>query len=176
LICWQKSSGCGVAEIANTLKQFAGKENVLLSAKNLRGDLTRRCGIQMDRANAKNGRRQTMAEMTASEAREILLNLSWAVGAERRSQIAALVEQQAQEIERLNKSLQFEQNYLSRVGTHAEGCYKWGPGHWDCAMQEIAQRDRMIEKACKRLSMTNMSIRTEKQWLAWLENEAEGVE
>ena len=42
--------------------------------------------------------------------------------------------------------------------------------------QEIAKRDRMIEKACKRLSMTNMSIRTEKQWLAWLEKEAEEVE
>ena len=49
----------------------------------------------------------------------------------------ALIEQQAQEIERLNKSLQFEQNYLSRVGTHGPDCYKWGPGHWDCAMQEI---------------------------------------
>ena len=42
--------------------------------------------------------------------------------------------------------------------------------------KEIAKKDRMIEKACKRLSMTNMSIRTEKQWLAWLEKEAQGVE
>lgn len=41
---------------------------------------------------------------------------------------------------------------------------------------EIAKKDRMLNKACKRLSMTNMSIRTEKQWLAWLEKEAQGVE
>lgn len=41
------------------------------------------------------------------------------------------------ETERLTSCLSFEQNYLSRVGTHADGCYKWGPGHWDCAVQEI---------------------------------------
>ena len=41
---------------------------------------------------------------------------------------------------------------------------------------EIAKKDRMIEKACKRLSMTNMSIRTERQWFVWLEKEARGVE
>ena len=127
-----------------------------------------------------------MAEMTASEAREILLNLSWAVGAERRSQIAALVEQQAQEIERLNKSLQFEQNYLSRVGTHAEGCYKWGPGHWDCAMREIAKRGRMLERATWVLDRTGSCPKTcdlmrnlcaaRACWLAWLEKEAQGVE
>ena len=113
-----------------------------------------------------------MAEMTAEQALSTLGSLH-RVGPYDLSDVIEVIEQQAAEIERLNKCLTFEQNYLSRVGTHAEGCYKWGPGHWECAMQEIAQRDRMIEKACKRLSMTNMSIRTEKQWLAWLENEAE---
>ena len=88
-----------------------------------------------------------MAEMTAREATEILLNLSWMVGTERRSQIAALIEQQAQEIERMNGCLKFEQNYLSRVGTHAEGCYKWGPKHWDCAMQEIERLAPVITAA-----------------------------
>ena len=48
-----------------------------------------------------------MAEMTAREAKEILLNLSWAVGAERRSQIAALIERQAAEIERMNGQIEF---------------------------------------------------------------------
>lgn len=61
----------------------------------------------------------------------------------------ALLEQQAQEIERLNKSLQFEQNYLSRVGTHGPDCYKWGPGHWDCAMQEIAKLNYIAEQYSK---------------------------
>ena len=92
-----------------------------------------------------------MAEMTASEATEILLNLSWMVGTERRSQIAALIEQQAQEIERMNGCLKFEQNYLSRVGTHGPDCYKWGPGHWECAMQEIAKKDRMLLAAIDKL-------------------------
>lgn len=53
------------------------------------------------------------------------------------------------EIERLTSCLKFEQNYLSRVGTHADGCYKWGPGHWDCAVQEI-----------ERLQAENHKLRT----------------
>ena len=78
-----------------------------------------------------------MAEMTVAEATNVLHKNPKVLSYSERLQIAALIEQQAQEIERMNKSLKFEQNYLSRVGTHAEGCYKWGPGHWDCAMQEI---------------------------------------
>jgi len=177
-----------------------------------------------------------MAEMTASEATEILLNLSWMVGTERRSQIAAMIEQQAQEIERLNqtwpnscdfkdddgcclfpgamtpechadvcsvikglkqeierlnKSLKFEQNYLSRVGTHAEGCYKWGPGHWDCAMREIAKKAKMLDMVIKKLSLSDCPMDRSYDlacpkwtedgagcaacWLAWLEKEAEGA-
>lgn len=48
-----------------------------------------------------------------------------------------LIEKQAAEIERLNNGLRYEQHYLSRVGTHSKGCYKWGPGHYECAMAEI---------------------------------------
>ena len=89
-----------------------------------------------------------------------------------------------QEIERLNKSLQYEQHRTGRQGTHAEGCYKWGPGHWDCAMREIAKRGRMIEKAIDMMENnccdaaesfdceeTNRECRA--CWREWLEKEAE---
>ena len=57
------------------------------------------------------------------------------------------LEQQAQEIERLNACLQYEQHRTGRQGTHAEDCYKWGPGHWDCAMQEIERLAPVITAA-----------------------------
>ncbi len=41
------------------------------------------------------------------------------------------------EIERLNKALQWEQNRAERIGTHGEGCWKWGPSHYECALLEI---------------------------------------
>ena len=95
----------------------------------------------------------------------------------------ALIEQQAQEIERMNGCLKFEQNYLSRVGTHGPDCYKWGPGHWDCAKQEIAKKDRMLERATWVLDRTGSCPKTcdlmrnlcaaRACWLAWLEKEAE---
>ena len=93
-----------------------------------------------------------MAEMTAAQARQLLQNpfdkrpRLLEIWSDKMNQIAALIEQQAQEIERMNKSLQYEQHRTGRQGTHAEGCYKWGPGHWDCAMREIAKRGRMIEQ------------------------------
>ena len=41
------------------------------------------------------------------------------------------------EIERLRSCLKWEQNWLSRVGTHSEGCWQWGPGHYQCAIRHI---------------------------------------
>ena len=41
------------------------------------------------------------------------------------------------EIERLRSCLKWEQNWLSRVGTHSEGCWQWGPGHYQCAVRHI---------------------------------------
>ena len=41
------------------------------------------------------------------------------------------------EIERLTACLKWEQNWLSRVGTHAPGCWQWGPGHYLCAVRHI---------------------------------------
>ena len=41
------------------------------------------------------------------------------------------------EIERLTACLKWEQNWLGRVGTHAPGCWQWGPGHYLCAVRHI---------------------------------------
>lgn len=136
-----------------------------------------------------------MAEMTANELRQLAekatgdpldiatYNLRYAENLPQLIiELVDKVKQQAQEIERLNKSLQFEQNYLSRVGTHGPDCYKWGPGHWECAMREIAKRDRMIEKAITTLAQSPSCVIPGEPcpkryidvgcagcWLAWLE-------
>jgi hypothetical protein len=41
--------------------------------------------------------------------------------------------------ERLNKALKWEQNWLSRIGTHSEGCWQWGPSHYQCAVRRIEE-------------------------------------
>jgi len=41
------------------------------------------------------------------------------------------------EIERLTKSLHYEQHLLSRIGTHGPGCWEWGPAHYECAIRKI---------------------------------------
>jgi len=41
------------------------------------------------------------------------------------------------EIDRLAACLRWEQNWLSRVGTHSDGCWQWGPGHYQCALRHI---------------------------------------
>jgi hypothetical protein len=43
----------------------------------------------------------------------------------------------AQEIERLSTALRYEENRFSRIGTHGPDCWKWGPGHYECAMRHI---------------------------------------
>lgn len=42
-----------------------------------------------------------------------------------------------QEIERLQTALRYEENRFSRIGTHGPDCWKWGPGHYECAMRHI---------------------------------------
>ncbi|MHB1266621.1 MAG: hypothetical protein ACYCY2_03335 [Acidithiobacillus ferriphilus] len=41
------------------------------------------------------------------------------------------------EISRLNSALQWEQHRAGRIGTHGEGCWKWGPSHYECTLREI---------------------------------------
>jgi hypothetical protein len=37
----------------------------------------------------------------------------------------------ADEIERLNKALKWEQHRAGRVGTHSPGCWQWGSQHYE---------------------------------------------
>ena len=53
-------------------------------------------------------------------------------------QATALEEENA----RLNKAIKWEQNWLSRVGTHSEGCWQWGPTHYQCALRHIEELGR----------------------------------
>ena len=50
-----------------------------------------------------------------------------------------LLEEAQAEIERLQSCLRWEQNWLSRVGTHSDGCWQWGPGHYQCAVRHITE-------------------------------------
>lgn len=48
------------------------------------------------------------------------------------------------EIDRLETCLIYEEHRGSRVNTHADGCYEWGPGHYECALKRITQ----LESQC----------------------------
>ena len=43
------------------------------------------------------------------------------------------------EIARLDTALRYEQHRAERMGTHAEGCWAWGPEHYECALSRIKE-------------------------------------
>ena len=53
--------------------------------------------------------------------------------------VCDVMQDAADEIERLNKALKWEQHWLSRIGTHSEGCWQWGPSHYQCAVRRIEE-------------------------------------
>lgn len=38
-------------------------------------------------------------------------------------------------------------HYKSRASTHADGCWDWGPAHYECALREIELLRKMILRA-----------------------------
>lgn len=51
--------------------------------------------------------------------------------------VCDIMQDAADEIERLNQSIKWEQNRAGRIGTHAPGCWGWGHQHYECALQEV---------------------------------------
>jgi hypothetical protein len=41
------------------------------------------------------------------------------------------------EVDRLNKTLTWEQNRAERIGTHGPGCHLWGDRHYECLLRKF---------------------------------------
>ena len=59
--------------------------------------------------------------------------------------LTGLCQDAANEIERLNKALTWEQNRAGRIGTHGPGCHTWGSQHYECLLRVNTE----LVEACK---------------------------
>jgi hypothetical protein len=50
-----------------------------------------------------------------------------------------LCNEAADEIDRLRSALRYEQHLTSRIGTHSDDCWAWGPQHYECAMRKLKE-------------------------------------
>ena len=49
----------------------------------------------------------------------------------------ALCAEAADEIERLQKQIRYQEHRDGRIGTHDPICYGYGPSHYECALRKI---------------------------------------
>ena len=63
----------------------------------------------------------------------------WAVYADAQAEVDAL----HAECDRLTELLQHEEGRRSHMGSNADGCWKWGPSHYECAVREIERLTAM---------------------------------
>jgi hypothetical protein len=79
--------------------------------------------------------------------------LEWAAAVAGIPQLALFLRTQHAEIERLNACIKWEQNRAERIGTHGPGCEKWGPAHYECALQAIERKDALLKQALDALCL-----------------------
>jgi len=56
--------------------------------------------------------------------------------------LTGLCQDAANEIERLNQALHWEQNRAERIGTHGPGCHTWGPAHFECLLRKFNEENK----------------------------------
>lgn len=56
------------------------------------------------------------------------------------------------EIDRLTRAVQYEQHRTERIGTHGPGCWKWGPQHYECAVEEVGRLRSIASKLSAAIS------------------------
>jgi hypothetical protein len=71
--------------------------------------------------------------------------------------LTGLCQDAANEIERLNKALTWEQNRAERIGTHGPGCHTWGPAHYECLLRVNAELVDALEKLFESVDGFNVS-------------------
>ena len=58
-----------------------------------------------------------------------------------------IMEEAADEIERLSKCLKWQQDRDATVSTHGPECYTWGNRHYECALREIDRLRAVMEQS-----------------------------
>ena len=66
----------------------------------------------------------------------------------------------ALEIKRLEEALRYEENRFSRIGTHSDVCWAWGPSHYECAMRHALElKNQIIAKDARIAELRDMLLK-----------------